>query len=132
MSSQQKDKLTHQAWLIAALSYGLLVLTLSLEHWWLNPPAVDSPLLIWLARIGPLLIFIPGVILKKPRGFAWLCFVVLFYFTSAVVDAFLGHDISGWLQTALCVILFISSMFYVRWHYQGLKWKAHEAASETR
>ncbi|WP_211825760.1 DUF2069 domain-containing protein [Kistimonas asteriae] len=131
MSSHQRETLAHRAWLVAALSYCLLLLTLSLEHWWLNPPAVDSPLLIWLARIGPLLIFIPGVRCKWPRSFAWLCFVVLFYFTSAVVDAFLGEDISGWIQTTLCVTLFISSMFYIRWHYQGLKWKLHETTNEA-
>lgn len=121
MSSHPKETLVHQAWLVAALSYGLLLLIISLDHWQLRPPAVDSPLLIWLVRIGPLLVFIPGVLYKWPRSFAWLCFVVLFYFISAVVDAFLERDLSGWIQTTLCVTLFVSSMFYIRWYYQGLK-----------
>lgn len=129
MSSARKTHLANRAWLVAALSYGLLLLAVSLQHWWLHPPEVDSPFLIWLARVSPLLLLAPGVIRRWPRWFAWLCFVVLFYFTSAVVDAFLHNDIAGWLQTALCVSLFASSMFYVRWHYQSLKWQQHDQSS---
>lgn len=130
MSSHQKERLANKVWLITLLSYGLLLATISLAHWKLHPPEVDSPFLIWLARIGPLLMLAPGILSKWPRWFAWLCFVVLFYFTSAVVEAFLRNDLSGWIQTLLCVTLFVSSMLYVRWYYQGIKWKLLESMQQ--
>ncbi|MDP0562422.1 MAG: DUF2069 domain-containing protein [Candidatus Endonucleobacter sp. (ex Gigantidas childressi)] len=96
------------------LSYWLLVITISLEHWFFNPPAVDSAFLIWLIRTSPVLMLAPGILCKWPRWFARICFVVLFYFTSAVVGALPENDLSSWIKTLLCVTLFISSMFYVR------------------
>ena len=130
MSNHQKETLTHRSWLIAMLSYCLLIITISLEHWFFNPPAVDSPFLIWLIRTGPLLMLAPGILCQWPRWFAWICFVVLFYFTSAVVGALPENDLSSWIQTLLCVTLFISSMFYVRWYYQGLQWKLNESTQQ--
>ncbi|MCL6270675.1 DUF2069 domain-containing protein [Sansalvadorimonas sp. 2012CJ34-2] len=112
------DQKVRISWSVSALLYLILILSITLEHWVIDPPSVDSPLLIWFLRVLPLLIFLPAIIKAYARGFAWLGFVVLFYFTSGVVDGMTKSEWMGWLQAGLSIGLFSSSIFYVRWFYQ--------------
>ncbi len=108
------------SWLVAAPCYFLLLITITLEHWILAPPEVDSPWLIWFLRLLPLLIFVPAVVTAYGRGFAWLGFVVLFYFTSGVVDGWVYQSWLGWLLAIESLMLFIAILLFVRWFFQEL------------
>ena len=107
------------SWLVSAVLYFVLLATISLDHWVLAPPAVDSPWLIWFLRLLPLLIFVPAVVTRHGRGFAWMCFVVLFYFTSGVVSGWAHQSWVGWLLAVESLALFTTSIFFVRWFFQG-------------
>lgn len=78
----------------------------------------DGPSL-WLVlsvKLLPLLIVLPGLWLDKLRSHIWLCFIVLFYFTRAVVDAFLSEGATlDLFISIITVVLFLASMYYVKW-----------------
>lgn len=67
-------------------------------------------------KLIPLLIVLPGLLLNKLRSYIWLCFIVLFYFTRAVVDSFLSlGDGMALVITIITIVLFIASMLHVKW-----------------
>jgi len=80
-----KNKL-NISWFVCLILYLILLVGISIEHWVLRPPAIDSPWLIWFFKIAPLLLFFPGMVYRRPRVFVWLSFVLLFYFISGVVS----------------------------------------------
>ena len=63
-----------------------------------------------------LLLLLPGLIKGSERAHIWLCFIILWYFTYAVVGLFLptGALVKS-LTVASTVIIFISSMMNVHW-----------------
>lgn len=70
---------------------------------------------LWLFRLLPLLIFLPGLRRNTLRTYAWLSFVVLMYFTHAVVTAFVpGELFYGLIYSFLCVGLFCALLVYIR------------------
>jgi uncharacterized membrane protein len=70
---------------------------------------------LWLFRLLPLLIFLPGLRRNILRTYAWLSFVVLMYFTHAVVTAFVpGELFYGLVYSFLCVALFCALLTYIR------------------
>ncbi|SKA29562.1 Uncharacterized membrane protein [Oceanospirillum multiglobuliferum] len=76
----------------------------------------------------PLLLFIPGVWLRRPRSHAWLCFVSLLYFTQGVTQAFIpSHAIFGLALSVLSSILFLAAMMFSRW--ESLRLKALQISS---
>lgn len=73
---------------------------------------------LWLVKIFPLIIFIPGFIKKKYRTYSWLCFAILPYFIW-ITPLVMGRGLwSDWVMTLLIVTLFISSMMTSRWMQQ--------------
>lgn len=81
-----------------------------------------APWLIWLVRLLPLLVFIPGMLADRLRSYIWLCFVCLMYFMSAVLRIFAQpQDPVTIIGLIAIVTLFISAMLYVRWRAQQLK-----------
>ncbi|MTI14775.1 DUF2069 domain-containing protein [Sansalvadorimonas verongulae] len=105
-------------WRVSITLYVLLLITISLDHWLIAPPEVDSPWLIWSLRMAPLVMFAPALLSKHGRGFAWFGFVVLFYFTSGVVSGWAHQSWIGWLLAAESLALFTSTIFFVRWYFQ--------------
>lgn len=70
---------------------------------------------LWLFRLLPLLIFLPGLRRNTLRTYAWLSFVVLMYFTHAVVTAFVpGELFYGLIYSFLCTGLFCALLVYIR------------------
>ncbi|MCL6416301.1 DUF2069 domain-containing protein [Aestuariirhabdus sp. Z084] len=99
--------------------YFSLLVVITMWTFVIRPPEVDNLLIIWLVQTVPLLLFLPAVLGGAPRAHAWLCFVVLFYFTAGVLNAFADpSDLFGWLESTLSALLFCSSMMYVRWKFQ--------------
>jgi uncharacterized membrane protein len=71
---------------------------------------------VWVARLLPLLLFVPGVLAGRLRTQIWLCLVCLLYFLTFVQDYFaLQHSV--WPRVNLLVLfgLFCSGVLYVRW-----------------
>ena len=114
--TQRQGQCISRLWLVCTLLYALLIITLSLDHWVIAPPAVDSLWLIGGVRLAPLLLFAPGLLMRHSRAFVWLCFVLLFYFCSAIVYGWIRQSAAwmGWLQAAEITALFSCSLMYVR------------------
>lgn len=82
----------------------------------------QAPWFIWVLKLMPLLIFLPGMCKDNLRSYIWLCFVCLGYFMILVQRIFAQPDsllvASGLVAV---VILFIAAMLYVRWRAQELR-----------
>lgn len=79
-------------------------------------PEGSSVTLILLVKLIPLLILLPGLAMDTLRAHIWLCFIILFYFTQSVVESFLSlAAFTDIFITSLTVIIFLASMFYIKW-----------------
>ncbi|WP_164880811.1 DUF2069 domain-containing protein [Aestuariirhabdus litorea] len=119
MSIDLLARKAHRAHVTSRLLYLALLVSISLWTFIIDPPKVDHLLSVWLVQAVPLLLFLPAVLSGAPKAHAWLCFVVLFYFTAGVLHTFANpYGAFGWLESILSTLLFCSSMMYVRWKYQ--------------
>ena len=84
---------------------------------------------VWLISIAPLLLFLIGVARDNLHWLIWYCLLLLFYFISAVEDAFARpHNpivISGLI---IVVLLFSVCTAYLR--FRGREKRGNEEASE--
>ncbi|QFT55759.1 DUF2069 domain-containing protein [Microbulbifer sp. THAF38] len=74
-------------------------------------------LALWLIQTVPLLLVLPGLIKQRYRSYLWLCFILLLYITTSIVDVMMPTR--GWQDGAMVVlslILFFSAMMSSRWH----------------
>lgn len=82
----------------------------------------QAPWFIWVVKLLPLMIFLPGMMKDNLRSFIWLCFVCLGYFTILVQRLFAQPGsllpITGMVAV---VVLFTAAMFYVRWRARELR-----------
>ncbi len=107
---------SHRASVITIISYLALIICLGISTWLNTLPEQTSVILVLVIKFGPLLIVLPGMLKKSLRAYVWLCFIVLFYFTRAVVDSFLTEGASlDLLITVLTVVLFTAAMMFVKW-----------------
>ena len=85
---------------------------------WLQQP----PWIIWLGKLLPLLIFLPGLLRDRLRSYIWLCFVSLLYFVALVERLFAmpGSPLAVTGMVAV-VTLFVAAMMYVRWRARELR-----------
>ncbi|MDF1642883.1 MAG: DUF2069 domain-containing protein [Pseudomonadales bacterium] len=101
----------------SAISYLLLIVTLIWFFVTTVEPSGTYPWPMLAIKLIPLLMFMPGLIQGSGRTHAWLCFVVLVYFTLGILELFsLTSKLEGALITLFSTILFISSTLYIRWH----------------
>ena len=108
-----EQKLTIGRW-VTHVSYGTFLILMS----WLNFLPADSSIKLWLVKIFPLLIFIPGFVQRKYRTYSWLCFAILPYFIW-MTPLVMGRGAwSDWVMISLIVILFIAAMMTSRWMQQ--------------
>ena len=81
-----------------------------------------APWFIWVLKLLPLLLFLPGMRRDNLRSYIWLCFICLGYFLILVQRVFAQPDsvlvISGLVAV---VILFVAAMMYVRWRARELR-----------
>lgn len=81
-----------------------------------------QPWFLWLVKLLPLLLFLPGMLRDNLRSYIWICFVCLGYFLVLVQRIFAEPDsplvIIG---LAAVVVLFIAAMMYVRWRARELR-----------
>ena len=73
---------------------------------------------LWL----PLLLFLPALLQRNPRGHVWLCFVSLVYFMQGTTTFIVpGKAGLGALQAGLALGLFTAAMLYGRWRSMELR-----------
>jgi uncharacterized membrane protein len=107
MSAQSSAVAARLTW----LSWSVLLLQQAVDAW-----MSQAPWFIWVLKLLPLLLFLPGMLKDNLRSFIWLCFVCLGYFLILVQRIFAQPDnplVIGGLVAV--VILFIAAMMYVRW-----------------
>lgn len=106
----------HWARLVTQICYALMLLMMVITSLPGQIPEQASIAVILSVKLLPLLILLPGLVTDSLRAYIWLCFIILFYFTQAVVESFLSlGSLSDLFITAISVILFISAMLYVKW-----------------
>jgi len=111
--ARPSDKAHSLTW----LAWGLLLGTQIADAW-----VHGFPWIIWLGKLLPLLIFLPGMLNNKLRSYIWVCFVSLLYFLSLVERLFAQPDsILAILGMLAVVTLFIAAMMFVRWRAREQK-----------
>lgn len=99
------------------LGYGALLAQQGADAW-----QTGAPWFIWLVKLLPLLVFLPGMLRDNLRTFIWVCFVCCGYFLVLVQRVFAQPDsllvISGLVAV---VVLFVAAMLYVRWRARELR-----------
>ena len=87
--------------------------------------------MIWVAKLMPLLLFLPGIWRENLRSVIWLCFICLGYFVLLVQRLFaLPGDAIAITGLAAVVVLFVAAMLYVRWRARALRAAATAVAGE--
>ena len=105
------------SWRLTWLSWAGLLLQQVLDAWLTGVPWV-----IWLGKLLPLLIFLPGMLRDRLRSFIWLCFVCLLYFIALVERVFaVPTGVLGWSGLLAVCLLFSAGMLYVRWRARELR-----------
>ena len=72
---------------------------------------------LWLMQCIPLALTVPGVLKRNTRALQWLGFLVLFYFTQGVLQAFSAASLQRWLGALtllFCLVLFTAVIVAVR------------------
>jgi uncharacterized membrane protein len=119
MNPYQKPTKNSLAQQITWCAYVLMLLMMIITSLPGQIPEGSSSMLILLIKLLPLLIVLPGLIKDTLRAYIWLCFIILFYFTQAVVESFLSLAASTDLFiTLLTIIIFNSAMLYIKWERQ--------------
>ncbi|MCI0508918.1 putative membrane protein [Chromohalobacter marismortui] len=72
-------------------------------------------------RLLPLVLFLPSVVTRRPRGHVMLAFVSLLYILQGLMIAQLPDRLAwGVLETLAALVLFVSAAAYARWRRQQL------------
>ena len=105
------------AHLLVWLAWAVLFLQQLADAW-----QQQLPWIIWLGKLLPLLIFLPGMLRDNLRSYIWLCFVSLMYFVALVERLFaLPGNLPAVAGMVAVVTLFVSAMMYVRWRARELR-----------
>ncbi|RDB43335.1 DUF2069 domain-containing protein [Halomonas sp. DQ26W] len=114
------DSLTDRSRQLVLGSFGLLVVLMMTWVVVLQDEGISlGPM---LAFILPLILFLPSIIGRRPRGHAWLAFVSLLYFMIGVNVAILpGVGLLGMLIALSSLALFTGCMFYARFRSRQMK-----------
>ncbi|MEQ5815631.1 DUF2069 domain-containing protein [Marinobacter sp. NFXS11] len=112
MLNNPKARVTVRATI--ALYIGVLA-TLLITTFYPAPVEGVSISLMLAVKLVPLLPFAVTVFRGHNRGYIWMSFVVIFYFTQAVVSAWLSEGAPGPLiLTALTFLLFTVAMIHLK------------------
>ncbi|MBO6751972.1 MULTISPECIES: DUF2069 domain-containing protein [Spongiibacter] len=126
MSVQQRAAISGA---VMKVVYVGLLISLTLSTWvWVQEGRQPS-ITIWVVRELPMLLFISAVFREQLKGLAWLCFLSLLYFAMAVTEAMSPFAIwFNYIELALVVLLFCSTMAFIRWHAQAQRSHGQDAA----
>lgn len=100
---------------LTILLYLGVLATLLVTTFYPAPVEGVSISLMLAVKLIPLLAFAIPVFRGHNRGYIWLAFVVIFYFTQAVVSAWLSEGAAGpLLLTVLTFLLFTVAMIHLK------------------
>lgn len=112
---------TARARQVALGSFVALVLVLAVEVLGIARLELATRVFLCVIWVGPLLVFLPGLLRGHWKTYLWLCFVILVYFMVAVSELFGPYrDAADVLELILIVTLFTASMLYGRWRQREL------------
>ncbi|TDO13823.1 MULTISPECIES: DUF2069 domain-containing protein [Halomonas] len=107
------DRLTAASRRLVLGSYGLLLALMVYRGVMVTTDG--NPLLPLVAFVLPLVLFLPSLLTRRPRGHAWLAFVSLLYFTQGVMVATLpGQELRGTAEALVSLVLFAGCTGYAR------------------
>lgn len=107
--------LANAAHAVALILYALILALLVLTTFWPAPVEGASIWVLLSVKLVPLLVFAPGLLRARSKTYQWLCFVILIYFTDAIMRAYLtGYQWPPTLMAALCAGLFIFAIIRIR------------------
>ncbi|MDI5932927.1 DUF2069 domain-containing protein [Halomonas kalidii] len=113
------DTLTERSRRLVLGGYVLLLLLMLYRGVAVQSEVVLGPL---IAFVLPLVLFLPSILGRRPRGHAWLAFVSLLYFTQGVMVATLpGQGLRGLLEALVSLALFTGCMGYARFRSRQLR-----------
>ncbi|MBS9402556.1 DUF2069 domain-containing protein [Halomonas sp. TRM85114] len=117
---QGLDHLTRRSRQLVVGSFTLLLLLMLYRG--LVVQSDSGSLMPIIAFVLPLVLFLPSIITRRPRGHAWLAFVSLLYFTQGVMIATLpGSGLRGLLEVIASLALFAGCMGYARFRSRQLQ-----------
>lgn len=101
--------------LLTSVLYFSVLITLVATTFYPAPVEGVSIALILSVKLLPLLPFIGLVLRGDNRGYIWLAFVVIFYFTQAAVSAWLSEGATGPVLLAILnLLLFTMTMVHLK------------------
>ena len=117
MRGSSLSRLSNRAQILVWVGWLVLLLVQVADAW-----QSQMPWIFWLAKILPLLIFLPGMLRNNLRSYLWLCFVCLLYFL-VLVERLFAQPNSFLAVTGMVavVVLFIASMLFVRWRAREMQ-----------
>lgn len=102
--------------LVLGAAYALLVLIFLRTGLSLSMTSAAG-LIAWAIQALPLAAFLPGLHHSHPRAYAWLGFIIQFYFIHGVLLAFNPARLPwGLAQIALTVLIFCALIAFIRRH----------------
>lgn len=114
------DRLTDGSRRLVLGSYGLLLALMVYRG--VIVTTDGNPLVPLLAFVLPLVLFLPSILTRRPRGHAWLAFVSLLYFTQGVMVATLpGQGLRGGAEALVALALFVGCTAYARFRSRQLR-----------
>jgi len=115
------DSVTELARRVTLGGYVLLLAVLSLQVFGIATVEPATRGFLWVIWVGPLVVFLPGLLRGTWKSYIWLCFVLLVYFMGTVSGLAAAPNATGeWLQLVLVCLVFTSAMFYARWRQREL------------
>lgn len=116
------DNLTLRSRQLVVMSYSALMLLTLYRGFLLQGETFNWRPIV--AFILPLVLFLPSIIGRRPRGHAWLAFVSLLYFTQGVMVATLpSQALRGVVEALVSLALFTGCMFYARFRSRQLQFR---------
>lgn len=113
------DYLTQRSRQLVLTSYVALVLLTLYRGFLLQGDTFNWMPIV--AFVLPLVLFLPSIIGRRPRGHAWLAFVSLLYFTQGVMVATLpSQALRGVTEALVSLALFTGCMGYARFRSRQL------------
>lgn len=114
------DRLTAQSRRLVLASYVVLIALMAYRGMAVEADGNRFGPLI--AFVLPLVLFLPSLLTRRPRGHAWLAFVSLLYFAQGVMVATLpGQGLRGMLESVVSLALFTGCMGYARFRSRQMR-----------
>ena len=108
---------------ITILSYVLLILHIAYWFFIVSPP--ENEITVIFSTLYLLLLFLPWkqLLNKNPRVYMWSSYLILLYFTHAVVESYANSEQRGYalVELLLTISYFVSATFCYRYSRQQRK-----------